>query len=60
MYIVTYRLYETVTDMEISVMRNDKHIGKSPFFLGGKYMQKQKSETIFVAFQIIFGKEKPF
>lgn len=38
MYIVTYRLYETTTDLDIGILRNEKHIGKSPFFLGGQYL----------------------
>ena len=39
MYIVTYRLYETSVDIEISILRDEKLVGKSPYFMGGRFVE---------------------
>lgn len=35
-YTVRYRLYETYTDVTITIKYNEKHVAKSPYKLSGK------------------------
>jgi len=35
-YIVRFKLYESYKDIIISVLHNEKHVAKSPYFLKGR------------------------
>ncbi|WAR13233.1 PLGT2-like protein [Mya arenaria] len=41
MYLITFRIYETLRDLQITITKDDKQLGDSPFSLTGPVLQDQ-------------------